>query len=378
MTYLLRSMFLCLCLVNAGPVLPDGEVHVVAVGNGYQTADFYALPAARVLVDRPGQDVTLVLLDGGQIHWQIEATDGTIIVEIVRSGPNTLDSEVSLFDIPIIGVQVPGLPLAFNPWGRDFRILVDTLTEMFGTTRIHSFHGTNQIREDAVRVDRVDMTTIGLLRDYLSPIVDVSDDVPPDIRNWYVKKSGNKDVALDFDETGISLTDPSGTRHFPVTPDVPDIVLPVAAVYDTGTQMIYGVTLGGEGYLYAVDTQSGDWRVVTDLDAYDPAGLLFDPGSRLLITTGAFSRPGAIKVFGLDGSRSSRFIPTTAFPGLTDLFDYGNAHGPPLTPLAYSDGWLLVRAVASGESASADSSVYRTYAVQIANGDVRLLDFRNH
>ena len=107
------------------------------------------------------------------------------------------------------------------------------------------------------------------------------------------------------------------------------------------------------------------------------AGLLYDPNGRLLITTGAFSRPGEIKVFGLDGSRFSTLIPTTAFPGLTDLFDYGNEHGPPLTPHVYSDGWLLVEAVASRDSAYPDTGEYRIYAVLIATGEVRLLRFRN-
>ena len=71
MIYLLRSLSACFLMGLAGPVLAEREVHVVAVGNGYRTEDLYALPKARVLVDRPGQDVSLVLLDGGEMHWQV-------------------------------------------------------------------------------------------------------------------------------------------------------------------------------------------------------------------------------------------------------------------------------------------------------------------
>jgi hypothetical protein len=131
------------------------------------------------------------------------------------------------------------------------------------------------------------------------------------------------------------------------------------------------------GYLYSVDVPTGAWAVVTGLDEYDAAGLFYVPESRLLITTGAFSRPAEIKVFGLDGSRSSIFIPTTAFPGLTDLFDYGNEHGPPLTPHEFSNGWLLLEAVAGRGGTYPVAGEYRIYAVQDVTGEVRLLHYSN-
>ncbi|MFL4471829.1 hypothetical protein ACERZ8_18810 [Tateyamaria armeniaca] len=184
MVHLFRCFLAGLLLGLAAPVLAEREVHVVAVGKGYQTKDVYALPEARVLVDRPGQDVSLVLLDAGDMHWRIEATGGTNISEIVRSGPRRDASEVTLFDIPMAGLHDPGLPLVFKPWGRDFRLLVDTLTANYGTDHIDSFHGVHQVYEDAVRVDQIDTTTVGLARDYLSKLVGNSDDLPPDIRTW--------------------------------------------------------------------------------------------------------------------------------------------------------------------------------------------------
>ena len=162
-----------------------------------------------------------------------------------------------------------------------------------------------------------------------------------------------------------------GTRRFAVSSDMPKILLPAAAVYDRGSQTIYCMTYGAEGYLYSVDVRTGKWTVVTSLGGYDAAELLFDPVHQKLVTTGAFSRPGEIKVFGLGGSRASMFVPTTAFPGLTDLFDYGNAHGPPLVPQVFSAGWLIVDARADM------SDAYRAYAVHIDTGEVRLLRFRD-
>jgi hypothetical protein len=187
--------------------------------------------------------------------------------------------------------------------------------------------------------------------------------------------AGQDNIFCYFDGGGINLTGPNATTVLP--PNVPGILLPVMGVYDPGSQIIYCITYGAEGYIYSVDVQTKEWSVVTSLNEYDAAGLLYDPRSRVLITTGAFSRPGEIKVFGLDGNRSSSFVPTTDFPGLIDLFDFGNEDGPPLTPLVFSGGWLLLEALADSNSAYPGRGEYRIYAVQIATNQVRLLRFRN-
>ncbi|WP_323767183.1 hypothetical protein [Antarctobacter sp.] len=371
------SFLIFLCLGLATPGLAQPEIHVVAVGSGQPSKDTFALPEARVLVDRPGRDVSLVLLDGGILHWKVEATAGTLISDIIRSGPDSTDSKVSLYGIPMMGVQVSGLPLVFNPWGHDFRQLIDSVADRSGTDRISSFQARHKAPAAPLRVASVNTTTAALARDYLSPLLDAGDDLSPDIRNWTENHNHSGDFTVAFDETGVSLTGPSGAQRFPATPGIPPILLPVTGVYDPASQMIYCITVGAEGYLYAVDARTGNWSVITSLDDYDAAGLLYDPNTRQLILTGAFSRPGDIRVFGLDGSRSSVFIPTTGFPGLTDLFDYGNEHGPPLTPHVYRDGWLLLKAVATQDSAGPGPHPHRVYAVQLATGEMRLLRFGN-
>ncbi|WP_254694874.1 hypothetical protein [Antarctobacter heliothermus] len=359
----------------AAPVLAEREVHVVAVGRGHQTDNYYALPEARVRVDRPGHDISLVLLDGGVLHWQIETTAGTIISDIIRSGPSAQDSKVSLTGIPMVGVQVTGLPLVYRPSGRKFRGLVDAVADRFGTDHISSFQAAHKANQHPLTVDHIDTTTAALARNYLPQFLRGYDDLSPDIRTWIDTDDDDTEFDVAFDAGGITLTGPSGPRRFPVTPDVPEILLPVAGVYDPTSQVIYCITIGAEGYLYSVDVRTGVWTVVTSLDEYDAAGLLYDADTRQLVLTGAFSRPGDIRVFGLDGHRASAFIPITGFPGLTDLFDYGNEHGPPLIPRVFSDGWLLIEARVGDDGPDRASAQYRLYALQIATGEVRLLRF---
>ncbi|MGP6086636.1 hypothetical protein [Antarctobacter jejuensis] len=374
----LRLTLLCYSLLLAQAAQAEREVHVLAVGHGQPSQDLYALPEAHVLVDRPGREVGLVLLDGGTLRWHVEATDGTHVTEIIRSGPGPEDSEVLFSGIPMVGVQVQDLPLVFRPRGRDFRLLVDLLADRMGTQRIDSFQGRNQFHGRSFTVDRVDTQTPGLAQDYLAHSLGVTEDLPAALRTWLESDRTEGAHTVDFDETGLTLNGPNGTRSFPVPPDVPPVLLPVAAVYAPGEEMIYGLTYGGEGYLYAVDVQTGDWEVVASLREYDAAGLLYVADERLLILTGAFSRPGDIRGVWLDGRRFASFTPTIAFPGLSDLFDYGNEHGPPLIPQAYADGWLLVEALGEGFGTVPDSGPDRIYAVRTDTGEVRLLSYRNN
>lgn len=375
MDQLHRILSLCLLFALVSPVWANSEVHVVSVGQGHQTDDFYALPEVNILVDRPEHYVTLVLLDGGDVHWKVEATAGTMIGEVVRGGKPSETSTVSLFGIPLNGARMSGLPHVFQTQGSGFRALVDILTGTHETERIASFRAFHNVDEAAIRITDVDTITRVLSRDYLRPMVQTSDDLPVRIRDRLDSEMDQPGPAILFDEAGITLTGETGIQRFPVTRGVPEIVLPADAVYDPRSQVIYAVTRGGVGYLYEIDVKTGDWAVVTSMEEYDAAALLFVPDQRLLVTTGAFSRPGEIRIFGLEGLRSSRFFHTTSFPGLTDLFDYGNQHAPPLIPLVYSHGWLLVEAQAGPENGTITEHPFRTYAVNMQTGEVRLLRF---
>ncbi|MAM60602.1 MAG: hypothetical protein CMH11_03830 [Maritimibacter sp.] len=356
------------------PVRAEVEVHVIAIGKGRQTDDFYALPESRVLVDRPDADVALVLLDGGETHWRIETTPETRLVEVIRGGRETGNSRVTLSGIPMVGVATPDLPLVYKPVGVHFRALLTSLTRRFGTDRIASFHGMHRAGSAPLRVDRLDTGAAALSHDYLATQIGRTDDLPAALRD----RPGATDTVghtLTFDQSGITLTDPTGVRHFPVPDTVPPVLLPAASVHDPASGMIYALTYGGVGYIYGVDGRTGAWRVVAALDDYDASGLIFDPATQTLITTGAFSRPGDIRTFSLDGARTQVFVPTTRLPGLTDLFDYGNEHSPPLRPHLYRDGWLLASATADPAQAYPDATRFRLYAFHTTTGEVRLLAY---
>ena len=364
----ISALLVCLLFWSGLAAQAETEVHIVAVGRGYQTDDTFALPEAGVIVDRPGKEVALVLLDGGAVHWHVEATPGTLITDIVRGGRPSKDSKVSFLGVPMDGVGASGLPLVFRPLGRDFRNILGVVTARFGTDRIHGFQGTHRLRGRTLNVDAVDQDALGYRVDYISVRLGQAADLPQDIQDWLAEdQPASNDVS--FTNDGVVLNGPDGTSRYPASADVPDIFLPAAAVHEPSEERVYALSYGGEGYIYAIDTKTGEWSVVTSLNRYDAVGLLYDAANRQFITTGAFSRPGEIRIFDTGGQQDSVFVPTTAFPGLTDLFNYGNEHGPPLTPLVFQDGWLLAEA--------RNSTGFRIYAIEITSGEVRLLRFQD-
>lgn len=370
MANLLWIVLLCLSLGSASAVMADAEIHVIAVGKGHETDDYYALPEAHVLVDRPGQEVSLVLLDGGDLRWRVEATQGTFITQILLGGPRPQDSKVMLFGTPMMGVQTAGLPLVYHPHGQEFRALVKDLTDRLSAPRLHSFQATHKARDVPLRIDAVDTITPQLARNYLSDLLHDSGDLPSALRRWISTGDAFQTHSVLFDESGFTLIGPNERRHFPRPLEMPAILLPVGGLYSPDHQELYGLSYGAEGYVYAVDAASGAWRVITSLHGYDAAAMHFDADSRQVILTGAFSRPGDVRIIGLDGSIHASFVPATGFPGLSDLSDFGNEHGPPLVPRAYSEGWLLL-------SAEGQGNAHRLYALKPKTGEVRLLRYHD-
>ena len=350
------------------------ELHVVAArqGIGLSRPDLPP-PTAQVLVDRPGSSVVLVLLDFSPIEWSVRATPGTIIENILLGGAEASSSQILFFDTPFVASATPGIPMTHHPQGEKFRDLVATLTERMGTDRISSFQGVQVAPKGGFVVDRVDTETEVLANNYLQDLIADATDLPNSLIEWLNGESQPLDYDLLFEESGMYLTIGQDTRFFPVDPNLPTPVFPSGSAFDFENGVIYGITFGGEGFIYGVHTNTGEWSIIDSLGGYDAMKLYYHTPERQLIMTGAFSRPGEIRVYDLDGGFRHTKILVNAFPGLTDIFNYGNEHAPSLTPRSYEDGWLLLEASSDDD----ESPATRVYAVHLPTKEVRLLRFSN-
>ena len=97
--------------------------------------------------------------------------------------------------------------------------------------------------------------------------------------------------------------------------------------------------------------------------------MLLDTESERLVMTGAFGRPGEIRMVGFDGDVHQIKIPVFDFPGLTDLYAYGRDRPVPLDPVGVDGDWLLV------EATRPETGAFRRYAVHLTRAEVQLIDY---
>ncbi|MDA9207771.1 hypothetical protein N9O61_02680 [Octadecabacter sp.] len=362
-----RLSFLIVLVWTPLPANAEREVHVVSLVNGRSEPGYVlAVPDTEIYVDRPGKSVTLALIARNPLQWNVSFSEGTLIERIVLGGNGLGETQVSLTGIPMDAARHPDFPVTTQTIGAPFRKLVADLTELAGVDAIQGFYGRYSAPNDPIILSSGLSPIEAFNRDYLSDAVGPLDDVPAEFLDWQSALADTKFV--HFDTGGVQL---DGETRFEVPADVPPILLPQVAVHDPVDGMIYAMSLGGSGYVYRIDTHTGDWAVLVDLNGFDGAQMFFDQAQQRLVLTGAFGRPGEIMVLGLNGMSETFTLPVQMFAGLTDIYDYGRDDPPSLIPLLANGEWVLMLA-----RAPTDES-YRVYALNLANRNIRLLAYHD-
>ena len=369
---LVPGLALVLGLALTGPVLAERELHVVAVAEGTpDPEDRWQVPVARVLVDRPGRDVTLVLVDRGPLRWEVSLSPGTGLEQIALGGLAPERSELLLEGLPFPGAEAPALPLALSSRGRPFRELVARASALAGREGIDGFVSRQTAGAAPLVVAEAAPGLPRFRLDHPAHLLGQVDDLPAPITGP-ITEPPPPAARAEFDTGGLVLWRGEEPLRLPVPEGLPPPVLPAGAGYDPGAGVIYAMAIGGAGRIYRVEVDSGDWAVLAGLEGYDGAAILPDPAGQRLILTGAFARPGDIRIQPMDGGPAAAFsVPVTAIPGLTDLYDHGNEDAPSLIPVSVAGDWVRLEATAPGGLA------WRHYALNLATRQIRLIGYQN-
>lgn len=367
---LVRPVVALVCLLSLWPVaggaevrltLRDGddapaaavqaaEVHAVGVYEGaVRTGEQIHGPVVRVSVDRPGATVVLLLGSYRPVRWQVEVTPATRLERVVLHGYRPGESDVVFSGAepaPAVSIAV-GLPLSYQAAGKDMRDLLDRLPEIAGTDRLASFHGDYTAPEEGFFIAPDTRPVASHDPDYLQERSVAAGSLPQPLR-YVLERPLPSEPDVRFTEKGFLLRNATGGQPdlIPISLDVPPVSWPVAAARDPSTGVIYGVSLGGEGFLYAHDGRTGQWRVESSMKQADASGLIFDQGEgRLVIVVSGLvtTRGPALYFYGRDGTKARTDLSYDAFPGLADLYDPGNGPEAALVPLAVGGGKLLVK-----------------------------------
>ncbi|CTQ48443.1 hypothetical protein [Jannaschia donghaensis] len=326
-----------------------------------------------VEVDRPGQDVALVLTSHEPVQWDIVASPDTRIARVILSGDGVVRSPAQVNSSPV-EVERTTLPLAYEIRGNRFQPFHEAAFTFVGVDRADSFHGAYTAPPGGFLITRAPglATQAEIEEALLERAVDRAD-LNASFRSVLSGDGSPAGAKWRFDGEGFIGRDDAGTALRYAAPLIlPDISWPMGAAHDPDGGLLWGITLGGEGYLYRFDVASDEWTAWS-MENHDAGGLIFDREGGMLIATPGPRRRSAFLVMDQRGQVLRRVgIPLEDFPGLLDTFDPGNGPSPRFTPLAVMGTEILVSAGLGmgGSRASARSPIY---LVDLADRSVRLV-----
>lgn len=303
--------------ITVEPVITDRrELHVVGVYSGCgesSTGTHHPEGTVDVVVNRPGQRVTLCLSSYEPEHWQIMATGETMIQKVILCGyyPQRVSGVASNVEIvETFHADNPSggfLYLGYSVDSLEFYQGLPRLEAMTGL-KVASFHGAVQASWTLPFVIAEIQNDPRLSSEYPQP---VSADQLPDLNftatfyDGYSPGAGNiatRAYTLAGPKTGDILlpgmrlvggSDSQylyGTRSQEVYrvniqtemaetmklgSSVPPLSWPMGVGYDSKRHRVLLASLGGEGFLYAYDTLSKLWSLVSSLNNKDLDSLVY-------------------------------------------------------------------------------------------------------
>ena len=265
----------------------------IAVVSGYEVEEQSRTGTrVRVVLDRPGKNVLLVLTSYERIAWYVEASPNTRVRGILvgnRQNESTVNSKV---DTKAYFVEFPYVPQADS---REFSSVVAKLNQMFGVAKVDSLRS-NYGLPPVVTITEIDKPTSALtlagpgvekpegnfefnliLQDYSQAKWTLTGPGKAPVSGYM---SGGKFVMSPDGSTVYSIKDDKLTITRKGTSDVYVAALPsnfpqfswaMDIAYDSRRDIVSIISLGGEGFFYRFDAKARKWidfRSANNVDVY--------------------------------------------------------------------------------------------------------------
>jgi hypothetical protein len=307
----LRALARLLCLgaalLSVVTASAERELHVVGVYEGTNGGT-----NGQVLVNRPGQSVTLFLSAYDAMDWQVTVGSGTIIERVFLNGYYHQSVQGIPSGVPVMqNVLTEGgnyLYIGYSSGSSVFLRAVPTINEITGQ-EISSFHGAPEAPATPFIIDAV-QNDPALSVDYPQPVplselpdlhfqVATYDPAHINFRDYTLGGpvdggaliwSGirvSADAAARFyyggDNGLIAFDSQTGTtQSIPLPEDVEREGWQMGTAFDPQRNRALLVTLAGEGFLYSFTPATQQWGVVSSMDNRDVDCLEYHPADDLV------------------------------------------------------------------------------------------------
>jgi hypothetical protein len=366
-------------VIVENPTNADGlpiELHMVGIyepRKGRNEDGLSRSEPVSIKVDRPGVSVTLALGSHRPTRWVIEASADTQVDKVIVSDRNRARGEVIL-NGQKVSVTYRDLPLAYKTRGNRFQPFHERASKAARVRNAASFRGAYKAPQEGFIIDDAPgIPTRAEVEAELTAQALPAVELPPKLRGAFEGKTQAPGSKWTLRNEGFVGVDGNGKRILHKLPlEAPEVSWPMGAAYDPVGQQLWGVTLGGEGYLYRYDIAMNKWSA-RSMNNDDASGLIFDPKTGTLIATpGPHGRAGYLIMDASGKLQSKLEIASTEYPGLISTYDPGNGPSPRMVPIMI-DGDLLLLRLESRRGSSRNLGSQWVYLVDLQSGKVRLV-----
>lgn len=335
--------------------LAEGAELIVV--SGYQ-AGGQALngTVVRVVIDRPGKSVLLVLTSYDRVAWHVDATSTTRIQGIVISGYKQTRLYTAV-DAPVFQSK---LPYAYEVNSANFVDLLGGLNKLFGVDRIDAFRGKSSLPHSVI-IDQLDPPHSSLTlqgEQTQKPPRVFGFQLPTKdhgITRWtldgpvsnaaHAELVFGKSVKASADQRIYRIVSHDFEVYDPATgeqkalelPDnFPRLTWPSDVAYDSKRHY---VALASALGLYRFDVNTRQWLDFRPWRHIDIDSIVYDESTDRYI---AWTRSGSITVLAGDGTPLSSRPLVDRLPGYGRLYDTGNGPQPKLKIVARGDQIALI------------------------------------
>lgn len=357
-------------------IVPPDELHIVGIyepQTDRQSDGSVGRGQVAVHIDRPGRTVALVLGAYDPVRWAVTASPGTDVARIIIGGYESAQSE-AILNGEVFDFERAELPLAYQAVGVRFQPFHEAAYTLVGLSNADSFSGAYRAPPEGFSIttapgvateEEVNAALFAAARDRAT--------LPAGMQAILSGDATSDQGTWEFTDDGFLGVDATGTAvRYPVTLDIPDVSWPAGAAHDPENQLVWGITNGGEGFLYEYDIAADRW-LVWSMEAYDAGGLIFDPArNELIASPRGYGGDNYVRLDRRGNILSSVSIPRDRYPGLINTYDPGNGPAPTLTPLAVEGDLLLLQAAPRWSGLAEEPSAL-FYLVDLSTGSVELI-----